>query len=81
MNRRPDDTEQDCHAPGGFSRAGLHAGIARIGRAFLVDRNGATALEYCFIAFLISIVAISAMTQIGVQTQANTQSILIGLTR
>ncbi len=48
---------------------------------FRADECGGTALEYCFIAFLISIVAISAMTQIGAQTLVNTSSVLIGFSR
>lgn len=49
--------------------------------AFIADEHGTTALEYCFIAFLISIIAITAMTQIGAQTLINTASIIPGLAR
>ncbi|MGL4727581.1 MAG: Flp family type IVb pilin [Bosea sp. (in: a-proteobacteria)] len=49
--------------------------------AFSADEHGTTALEYCFIAFLISIIAIIAMTQIGAQTLINTASIIPGLAR
>jgi Flp pilus assembly pilin Flp len=48
---------------------------------FRDEQRGATSLEYCFIAFLISIIAIVAMTQIGTQTLANTSSVLIGFAR
>jgi Flp pilus assembly pilin Flp len=50
-------------------------------RQFRDDERGATALEYCFIAFLISIIAITAMTQIGTRTLANTSSVLTGFAR
>jgi Flp pilus assembly pilin Flp len=49
--------------------------------SFLGDERGATSLEYCFIACLISIVAVTAMTQIGSQTLANTSSVLTGFSR
>ena len=49
--------------------------------AFCGDERAATSLEYCFIACLISIAAITAMTQIGSQTLANTSSVLTGFSR
>jgi Flp pilus assembly pilin Flp len=49
--------------------------------SFLGNKGGATSLEYCFIACLISIVAITAMMQIGNQTLANTSSVLTGFAR
>jgi Flp pilus assembly pilin Flp len=48
---------------------------------FRADEAGGTALEYCFIAFLISIAAIAAMSQIGAQTLVNTSSVLAGFAR
>jgi Flp pilus assembly pilin Flp len=51
------------------------------GSSFRRDESGGTALEYCFIAFLISIAAITATTQIGEKTKLNTESVLIGFSR
>jgi Flp pilus assembly pilin Flp len=50
-------------------------------RAFATNERGASAIEYCFIAFLISIIAIVAMTQIGVLTLANMQSVVSAFSR
>lgn len=49
-------------------------------KAFVANQRGATALEYCFIATLVSIVAVGAMTSIGVQTNTLTAGVLPGLT-
>jgi Flp pilus assembly pilin Flp len=46
---------------------------------FLRDRRGATALEYGFIAFLISIAAIATITAIGPLLDAKYASVLPGL--
>jgi Flp pilus assembly pilin Flp len=46
---------------------------------FLHCTRGTTALEYCFIGFLISIIAIAAMTSIGTRTQAMYQSAIPAL--
>jgi Flp pilus assembly pilin Flp len=50
-------------------------------QGLLRDSRAATSLEYCFIAFLISIAAVTATTRIGEQTLANTSSILTGFSR
>ncbi|WP_152016862.1 MULTISPECIES: Flp family type IVb pilin [unclassified Bosea (in: a-proteobacteria)] len=46
---------------------------------FLRDRRGATALEYGFIAFFVSIAAIATIRQIGPLLNAKYASILPGL--
>jgi Flp pilus assembly pilin Flp len=46
---------------------------------FLRCTRGTTALEYCFIGFLISVVAIAAMTAIGGNTLTMYQSVLPAL--
>mgnify|MGYP001789029479 CR=1 len=46
--------------------------------ALIKDQRGATSLEYCMIGFLISIIAITAMTNIGVSTNAMTSSVNAG---
>jgi Flp pilus assembly pilin Flp len=46
---------------------------------FLRDRRGATALEYGFIAFFISIAAIATIRQIGPLLETKYASILPGL--
>ena len=46
---------------------------------FLRDRRGATALEYAFIAFLISIAAVTTLRQLGPLLEAKYASILPGL--
>jgi Flp pilus assembly pilin Flp len=48
-------------------------------RTFLTDKSGATSLEYCFIAFLISIIAIAAITSIGDKTLAMYSGVLPAL--
>jgi Flp pilus assembly pilin Flp len=46
---------------------------------FLRDSRGATALEYGFIAFLVSIAAITAITAIGPLLDGKFASVLPGL--
>ncbi|MGE7470556.1 Flp family type IVb pilin [Bosea sp. NPDC003192] len=46
---------------------------------FLRDRRGATALEYGFIAFFVSIAAIATIRQIGPLVEAKYAGILPGL--
>ncbi|WID95566.1 Flp family type IVb pilin [Bosea vestrisii] len=46
---------------------------------FLRDRRGATALEYGFIAFLISIAALATLQQIGPLLAAKYAGVLPGL--
>jgi Flp pilus assembly pilin Flp len=45
---------------------------------FLADAKGSNAIEYCMIAFLISVIAITAMTSIGVSTNTMTTSVIAG---
>jgi Flp pilus assembly pilin Flp len=53
--------------------------FAALALDFLRDRRGATALEYCFIAFCISIAAIAVMREIGPALNARYAGILPGL--
>ncbi|WP_156410144.1 Flp family type IVb pilin [Bosea sp. Root381] len=53
--------------------------IAAILVTFTRDERGATALEYCFIAALISIAAVAVLTQIGMNVSAMTGGVLDGL--
>ena len=53
--------------------------IAAILVTFARDERGATALEYCFIAALISIAAVAVLTQIGMNVSAMTGGVLDGL--
>lgn len=46
---------------------------------FLRDRRGATALEYGFIAFLISIAAVTTIREIGPSLAAKYAGVLPGL--
>jgi Flp pilus assembly pilin Flp len=46
---------------------------------FLRDRRGATALEYGFIAFLISIAAVATIREIGPSLAARYAGVLPGL--
>lgn len=52
--------------------------IAAIFVTFARDERGATALEYGFIAMLISIAAVAAITQIGVNVKDLTSRVLEG---
>jgi Flp pilus assembly pilin Flp len=53
--------------------------MRRVVRRFAACASGTTALEYCFIGFLVSIAAIVAMTSIGSRTQSMYQSVLPAL--
>lgn len=53
--------------------------IAALFETFARDERGATALEYCFIAFLISIAAVAVLVQIGINLNNLTGSVLDGL--
>ena len=46
---------------------------------FAVDESGATAIEYCLIASLISIMIVAGATSIGVSVKAKFQSVANGL--
>ncbi len=48
---------------------------------FLRDDGGATAIEYALIASVVSIAAVTAMSQIGTRVDARFASILPGLSR
>lgn len=45
-------------------------------KAFFCNTQGATALEYCFIATLVSIAAITAITSVGISTKTMTEGVL-----
>jgi Flp pilus assembly pilin Flp len=53
--------------------------VGRLLLRFAGNASGATSLEYCFIATLISIVAVAAWTSIGDKTLAMYTSIIPGL--
>jgi pilus assembly protein Flp/PilA len=48
-------------------------------QSFVADESGATALEYCFIATLVSIAAITAWSQIGTALNARQQPVASAL--
>lgn len=48
-------------------------------RKLLCDQNGATALEYAFVASLVSIVAISFISMIGTSVSASFESVATAL--
>lgn len=45
---------------------------------FARDERGATAIEYCFIATLISIAAVGVITQIGINVSELTSRVMEG---
>jgi pilus assembly protein Flp/PilA len=53
--------------------------IAALCRTFARDERGATAIEYCFIAALVSIAAVTVLVQIGMNVSAMTGSVMDGL--
>jgi pilus assembly protein Flp/PilA len=44
-------------------------------QSFIADESGATAIEYCFIAVMVSIAAITAWSQIGTGLNARQQPV------
>ncbi len=50
-------------------------------KRFRRDEHGATAIEYCLIAVLVSIVSIGAWTAMGTNLSAMTATVIPGLTR
>ncbi|WP_187640260.1 Flp family type IVb pilin [Bosea sp. F3-2] len=55
--------------------------IAASFAGFLRDERGATSIEYAFIASLVSIVIVSAVTLIGTRLNALFEAIIPGLTK
>jgi len=53
--------------------------IAALFVTFARDERGSTALEYCFIAALISIAAVTVLTQIGLTITGLTGGVIDGL--
>jgi pilus assembly protein Flp/PilA len=53
--------------------------LKTIARTFIADESGATALEYCFIAVLVSIAAITAWSQIGTGLNVRQQPVVSAL--
>jgi Flp pilus assembly pilin Flp len=43
------------------------------------DQSGATAIEYCFIATLLSLATIAVITQIGSKVNIMTLGVMVGL--
>lgn len=50
-------------------------------KLFLRDERGATAIEYALIAGIVSIAAVTAMSQIGTRVDASFAGVLPGLSR
>jgi pilus assembly protein Flp/PilA len=55
------------------------AGIAKVFTSICCNTSGATAIEYGFIAMLISVVAVATMNSIGSWTAASFEAVTSGL--